>query len=454
MCPFAGVGCFFKGSPQSIQEHEATSQASHLHLMLGRLKEWKSLPGSNLGSTPMALERNLSELQLQAAVEATGDLEVDCYRAPCCESQDEQALWHLLKEKQLAQLEEKLRVFENIVAVLNKEVEASHLALAASIHQSQLDRELILSLEQRVVELQQTLAQKDQVLGKLEQSLRLMEEASFDGTFLWKITNVTRRCHESMCGRTASLFSPDLGSKGANSQLLEIKMLNEVMAKQRAEITRLRDVLNLTGTGDKGGGIENVLEEIAELRHEVSAQNEYISSMTDPFRRQGYWCFIPPPPPSSKGQSAFLRLALFPYNALQSTRTQGLPSTIPSPNAVDTSILVPPVVASGRGTACLLRCSVGNLSSQTRRQEGGPQPGSLAPVAERAQKRQEWREVSPPRPPAPCRGRGDHKPRPHQAAPLGNWHNTTRWLRCRGAPEGKYPSVSVSPLPRGCPSRS
>lgn len=60
----------------------------------------------------------------------------------------------------------------------------------------------------QVVELQQTLAQKDQVLGKLEQSLRLMEEASYDGTFLWKITNVTRRCHESVCGRTISLFSP------------------------------------------------------------------------------------------------------------------------------------------------------------------------------------------------------------------------------------------------------
>lgn len=136
-----------------MQEHEASSQASHLHLLLGVLKERKSLSGSNLGSTPMALERNLSELQLRAAVEVTGDLEVDCYRAPCCESQDEQALWHLLKEKQLAQLEEKLRVFENIVAVLNKEVEASHLALAASIHQSQLDREHILSLEQRVSEM-------------------------------------------------------------------------------------------------------------------------------------------------------------------------------------------------------------------------------------------------------------------------------------------------------------
>lgn len=89
----------------------------------------------------------------------------------------------------------------------------------------------------------------------------------------------------------------DVDSKGANSQLLEIKALNEAMAKQKAEITRLRDVLSLTGI-DKKGGIENVLEEIAELRHEVSAQNEYISSMADPLKRQGCWYFIPPPPPS------------------------------------------------------------------------------------------------------------------------------------------------------------
>lgn len=208
VCPFAGVGCSFKGSAKFMQEHEVTSQATHLNLLLEFMKQWKAQLGSGLGSGPMALERNLSDLQLQAAVEVAGDLEVDCYRAPCSENQEELALQHFMKEKLLADLEGKLRVFENIVAVLNKEVEASHLALAASIHQSQLDRELILSLEQRVMDLHQTLAQKDQALGKLEQSLRLMEEASFDGTFLWKITNVTRRCHESACGRTVSLFSP------------------------------------------------------------------------------------------------------------------------------------------------------------------------------------------------------------------------------------------------------
>ncbi|KAL1785573.1 centriolin isoform X1, partial [Sigmodon hispidus] len=94
-----------------------------------------------------------------------------------------------------------------------------------------------------------------------------------------------------------SMENADVGLKGANSQLLEIENLKEAMVKQRAEIIRLRDILNLTGTDHKGG-IENVLEEIAELRHEVSAQNEYISSMTDPFKRQGYWYFIPPPPSS------------------------------------------------------------------------------------------------------------------------------------------------------------
>ncbi|XP_075416534.1 TNF receptor-associated factor 1 [Tenrec ecaudatus] len=207
-CPFTDVGCSFKGSPKSLQEHEATSQAFHLNLLLGFVKQWQAQLGSGQGSGPTALERDLSGLQLQAAVEAAGDLEVDCYRAPCSESREELPLQDLMKEKLLAELKEKLRVFENIVAVLNKEVEASQLALAASIHQSQLDCEHILSLEQRVVELQQTLAQKDQALGKLEQSLHLMEEASFDGTFLWKITNVTRRCHESACGRTVSLFSP------------------------------------------------------------------------------------------------------------------------------------------------------------------------------------------------------------------------------------------------------
>lgn len=52
---------------------------------------------------------------------------------------------------------------------------------------------------------------------------------------------------------------------------------------------------------DNRGGFENVMEEIAELRREVSYQNDYISSMADPFKRRGYWYFMPPPSSSKVG---------------------------------------------------------------------------------------------------------------------------------------------------------
>eukprot|EP00069_Balaena_mysticetus_P004486 bmy_04573T0 len=86
----------------------------------------------------------------------------------------------------------------------------------------------------------------------------------------------------------------EVGTRGTNSQVLEIEKLNETMERQRKEIARLRNLLDLTGA-DNRGGFENVLEEIAELRREVSYQNDYISSMADPFKRRGYWYFMPPP---------------------------------------------------------------------------------------------------------------------------------------------------------------
>lgn len=67
---------------------------------------------------------------------------------------------------------------------------------------------------------------------------------------------------------------------------------------ERKEVCDFTQWLSFT---DKTGGIDSVLEEIAELRHAVSAQNEYISSMADPFKRQGCWYFMPPPPSSKVG---------------------------------------------------------------------------------------------------------------------------------------------------------
>ncbi|XP_038601341.1 TNF receptor-associated factor 1-like [Tachyglossus aculeatus] len=217
-CPFSVVGCSFRqGSREKVKEHEKSSVVMHLGLLLQAVNQTKANEEGKFQASPHLpaserklkhMERSLSDLQIQGAVEVNGDLEVDCFHTISSDCEEELALQRFMREKLISDLEEKLHVFENIVAVLNKEVESSNMAIAASVHQSELDRDMILRLEQRVLDLHQTLAQKDLALARLKQSLQFSELASYDGIYLWKITDFSRKCRESLCGRTTSLFSP------------------------------------------------------------------------------------------------------------------------------------------------------------------------------------------------------------------------------------------------------
>ncbi|XP_007646619.1 centriolin isoform X4 [Cricetulus griseus] len=257
------------------RQHNARIQQleNEIHYLQENLKSMEEIQG-------------LTDLQLQEA-----DEEKERIMAQLQELEKKKKHEDAKSQEQFLGLDKELKSLKKAVAASDK--------LAAA--ELTITKDQLKSLHGTVMRINQERAeelQKAEKLGrKATQAAKDLARAEAEIELL---QHLLREREEQFC---IKMENADLGSKGANSQLLEIKMLNEVMAKQRAEITRLRDVLNLTGTGDKGGGIENVLEEIAELRHEVSAQNEYISSMTDPFRRQGYWCFIPPPPPSSKVSS-------------------------------------------------------------------------------------------------------------------------------------------------------
>ncbi|XP_042642406.1 TNF receptor-associated factor 1 isoform X4 [Tyto alba] len=60
----------------------------------------------------------------------------------------------------------------------------------------------------RIAELHRCLTQKDAGLSSLHKSLLFSEQASYDGVFLWKITDVGRKLQDSVTGRTVSLYSP------------------------------------------------------------------------------------------------------------------------------------------------------------------------------------------------------------------------------------------------------
>ncbi|KFV56089.1 Centriolin, partial [Tyto alba] len=79
---------------------------------------------------------------------------------------------------------------------------------------------------------------------------------------------------------------------GSSAQKFEIDKLNEAMEQQKAEIDRLRWLLDNIGTGNKDE-IDDLQDEIAALRDVLSYQNDYITSIADPLKRRGYWYYMP-----------------------------------------------------------------------------------------------------------------------------------------------------------------
>ncbi|XP_063792051.1 centriolin isoform X2 [Pseudophryne corroboree] len=88
------------------------------------------------------------------------------------------------------------------------------------------------------------------------------------------------------------LQNAETGANVSNAQQLEIDQLNHTLRKQRAEIERLKHLLDHVTAGN-AGEIEGLLDDIESLRHALSCQNDYITSMADPFRRRGYWYYVP-----------------------------------------------------------------------------------------------------------------------------------------------------------------
>ncbi|XP_048181766.1 TNF receptor-associated factor 1 [Corvus hawaiiensis] len=217
-CRFSEIGCTFRGSKEKIKEHEKSAVGAHMLLLLQHMRQLKgtlcSAAKAAPGFTPQSelnpvksAGKSISDLQIPAGLEISGDPEVDCFPGSSV-PEDESVLHQLVREKVISELENKLHVFENIVAVLNKEVESSNLEILAFRRQSELDQNIIRGLELKIAELHRCLTQKDAGLSSLHKSLLFSEQASYDGIFLWKITDVGRKLQDSVTGRTVGLYSP------------------------------------------------------------------------------------------------------------------------------------------------------------------------------------------------------------------------------------------------------
>ncbi|XP_077626080.1 centriolin isoform X2 [Crocuta crocuta] len=221
--------------------------------------------------------QGLTDLQLQEA-----DEEKERILAQLQELEKKKKLEDAKSQEQLLGLDRELKKLKKAVAASDK-LAAAELTIAKDQLRS-LHGTVLKINQERAEEVQET----EKFSRKAAQAARDLTRAEAEIELL---QNLLKDREEQF---RLGMEKVNVGPGGANSQVLEVEKLNETMERQRTEIARLRNLLDLTGA-DNRGSFDNVLEEIAELRREVSHQNDYISSMADPFRRRGYWYFMPTP---------------------------------------------------------------------------------------------------------------------------------------------------------------
>uniref|UniRef100_A0A3Q3M2J2 TNF receptor-associated factor n=1 Tax=Mastacembelus armatus TaxID=205130 RepID=A0A3Q3M2J2_9TELE len=184
-CPFSEVGCKSVIENGKLNDHEHSSTVEHLRLLL-----------------PMVL----SVARTREEASGPGEWQEDCglglYRAP-----GEGALGAADPNVFVAGSPQ-VSALENIVCVLNREVERSSVTLEAFSHQHRLDQEKIENLSNKVRQLERTLTMRDLQLSETEQLVRELQFCTYDGIFVWKIYDFSRRRQDAVAGRTPAMFSP------------------------------------------------------------------------------------------------------------------------------------------------------------------------------------------------------------------------------------------------------
>ncbi|CAB1318566.1 unnamed protein product [Coregonus sp. 'balchen'] len=192
-CPFSEVGCKTVIDNGKHSDHEQTSVMEHMRLILAMMSIVRlqcpeaAGPGEWQEDSGLGLYRAPEEGATASAATAGGGAAAS---------------------GQTSGLDQKVTVLENIVCVLNREVERSSLTLEAFSRQHRLDQDKIENLSNKVRQLERTLTMRDLQLAETDQTLRELQFCTFDGVFVWKIADFSRRRQDSVAGRTPAMFSP------------------------------------------------------------------------------------------------------------------------------------------------------------------------------------------------------------------------------------------------------
>ncbi|XP_053551760.1 TNF receptor-associated factor 2 isoform X2 [Bombina bombina] len=190
-CRYQVVGCTELVENDKCMEHENKFLADHLAKILDFVQQHEA------GRSELLYRISLLSVQDKPAALASLTPTKDF---------DSRNLSDLLRQCDL--LEKKSTTFENIVCVLNREVERTTMAAEEFTKQHRLDQEKIEVLNAKVRQLERSLGQKELTITDMERRLQETELSTYDGIFIWKITEFNKKRQEAIVGRCPALFSP------------------------------------------------------------------------------------------------------------------------------------------------------------------------------------------------------------------------------------------------------
>ncbi|TRZ01308.1 hypothetical protein DNTS_018636 [Danionella cerebrum] len=135
------------------------------------------------------------------------------------------------------ELEGKAGSFEEVVCGLNREVERFSTTMEASNRQHRLDQDKIEALSNKV-------GVKDLTVAEMEGRLREMTATTFDGVFIWRIAEFTKKRQDAVAGRAPAMFSPGETPSSTDT----VKEISFYTSKYGYKMC-LRIYLNGDGTG-------------------------------------------------------------------------------------------------------------------------------------------------------------------------------------------------------------
>uniref|UniRef100_UPI00398F1B07 TNF receptor-associated factor 2-like n=1 Tax=Pristiophorus japonicus TaxID=55135 RepID=UPI00398F1B07 len=215
LCRFNVIGCEMAAEKEKLVEHENLSAVEHLQMMLQHVVGIRTAVE---GSPPPSLQlANVKVNQLFTSIremeEALGpfrSLSLGQQGASSPESLGKLFVSAKLEDMQIrcAALKHKAETFENIVCVLNREVERASVSMTAYEQQHKLDQEKIEAMQTKVRQMERVTALKDLAIAELEIKLQALECSTYDGIFIWKISDFNRRRQDAKSQRSSAIFSP------------------------------------------------------------------------------------------------------------------------------------------------------------------------------------------------------------------------------------------------------